>query len=427
MTRPLSRIIGITFSIQLFIFIFGVANYVILSRWLGPEMLGLIATAAVIIDIIFKVANLGLDTSAVYFISNNRFPVKKYIGNYFFNAAVVFFAGVILLTLLIHSDNIVKLTYGINSDLISKGLSALVVYYFAFLMYEFGMKIPLGLQEFKSFNQYQLVKPITLFALLILSSNLFDAQFNLVLFLIGISWLIPAAIIWLRQVPFDFGFNKEITLRSIGYGVKVMLNNLLQFLIYRADILLIGFFLSQTEVGWYYIAVIVAERLLYLTQATAMIFLPAASHSDEQYKKTPILTRTNLFVVVIASIFVALLSPWFIPVLFSESYVNAILPLILLLPGIASLSVVKILFADFAARGIPQYSTYVSTVNFCLNIVLNLYLIPRMGIVGAALSSSISYTTAVVLQCYFYKRFTNTPIKELIFLKREDFKSLKKI
>ncbi|MEE9448700.1 MAG: polysaccharide biosynthesis C-terminal domain-containing protein [Ignavibacteriaceae bacterium] len=427
MTKPISRIIGITFVIQLIVFLLGITNNIILSRWLGPELLGLLATAVVMVEIVYKVVNPGLDTSAIYFISNNRFPVKKFVGSYFFNSIIVFLAGAALLFILVRNNAIEPLISGINSDLLSSGLWALIVYYFAFLTYEFGIKICLGLQEFKKFNQYQVVKPIILFIVLLVFSNLVEAQLYLVLFIIGLSWLVPAFIIWSGKIPFTLKFNKEITVSSLSYGLKVMLGNLLQFLVYRADILLIGFFISQTAVGWYYISVIIAEKLLYLTQATGTIFLPAASRSDEQYKKTPVFSRVNLFVVIFASIIIAVLSPWLIPLLFSQEYVNSVLPLIFLLPGIASLSVSKILSADFGARGKPQYSMYISIINFCLNIILNIILIPKIGIQGAAVSSSISYTVAAGVQCYIYKKITGTPISKLIFINSDDFKSVLKM
>ena len=427
MTKPISHIIGITFIIQLLVFLLGITNNIILSRWMGPELLGMLATAIVMVEIVSKVVNPGFDTSAIYFISNNRYHVKKFLGNYFLNSIAVFFAGAVLLFVLLQMNVVELLTNGINSKVFSSGLLALIFYYFAFLIYEFGIKIPLGLQEFKKFNQYQVIKPVLLFISLLILSNLIEVQFNLVLYIIGLSWIIPAFIIWSDNLPFRVKFDKEITASSLRYGLKVMLGNLLQFLVYRADIILIGFFISQTAVGWYYISVIIAEKLLYLTQATSTILLPAASKSDEQYKKTPVFSRVNLFVVILAATIIAILSPWFIPLLFTQEYVSSVLPLIFLLPGIASLSVSKILSADFGARGKPQYSMYVSMINFCLNIILNIILIPKIGIVGAAISSSISYTAAAGVQCYIYSRITGIPVSKLIFINSTDFKSVLKM
>jgi len=427
MTRALTPIIGFTFLVQIVIFLVGITNYVILSRWLGAEMFGVLATVVVLIEIVYKIVNPGIETSALYFISNKRFPVKIFLGNYIIVAVVITIVSVLIFVLISHAKSISFLSSIIDINLISNNFWAIIFYFLAFQFYEYGIKIPLGLQNFKRYNQLQVLKPVILFILLIFCSTLFTVDLWLVIFLIGVSWIIPAAIIWLNQLPLKLRFDKEITKSSLNYGVKVMLGNLLQFFIYRADIILIGFFISQTAVGWYYVSVIIAEKLLFLTQATGTIFLPAASSSNEQYKKTPLLARVNLFVVLAASIIVAVTAHLIIPLAFTSEYSNSVLPLIVLLPGIASLSISKILSADLGARGLPQYNMYVGGVNFCLNILLNIYLIPLIGIVGAAFSSYISYTAAMILQCLIYNRITNTPIKKLFLLKSNDFKSLKNI
>lgn len=427
MTKPLSKIIGVTFIVQIIIFVFGIINNIILSRWLGAEMLGLLAIVVVLVEIVYKIANPGFEAATLYFLSNRKFSVNKIIGNYFFNLILIFLFGTIILLIIVSNNMLELVANNTNKELIVAGLWAIIVYYFAFHTFEFGNKIYLGLQDFKSFNQFQLIKPIVLFVLLMISYFLLRVELNLVLAIIAVSWLIPAIVIWIRQVPFEFGFDRKISIESFRYGLKVMLGNLFQYLVYRSDMLLIGFFISQTAVGWYYISVIIAERLLYLTQATGTIFLPAASHAGEQHQKTPILSRANLFVVIIASVFTAVLSPWLIPTLFSHEYVNSVLPLILLLPGMASLSVIKILSADLAARGKPQLSMYIAAVNLCLNVVLNIILIPKIGINGAAISSSISYSVAAIVECFLFKKITGIPVNNLIFIRRTDFRSILKI
>jgi O-antigen/teichoic acid export membrane protein len=204
-----------------------------------------------------------------------------------------------------------------------------------------------------------------------------------------------------------------------------MIGNLIQYLTYRTDILLIGFFLSGTEVGWYYVSVLLAERLLSLTQATSTVFLPSASSSEIQREKTPLFSRLNFSVVFAGSVLIGITAYWFVPFLFSADYFNSVLPLVLLLPGIISLSVSKILSADFTSRGLPQYSLYVSLLNFVLNISFNLVLIPEYGISGAALSSSISYTAALILQIYLYKNLAGIGLSELIIMKKGDLVKLK--
>lgn len=427
MSKILAPVIGFTFIVQLLAFAVGLGNNAILSRWLGPEGLGLFATIVIIIEFIYKIVNPGLDTSAVYFISSRKFNFKNYVSTYFVNSIIVFLLGISIL-LLLHNFNIIASYFNVISfSIITENILGISLYFFSFLLYEFGVKIPLGLQQFKQYNKLQMIKPFILFILLLTSSILFNAELNLVLIIIGVSFFIPALFYWQFAIPFGIKWDRQITKKSFKYGIKVMLGSIIQFINYRADIILIGYFLSGADVGWYFLSVLIAERLLFLTQATSTILLPAASSSAGQSKKTPLLSRLNFSVVLAGSVIIGLSAYWIVPLIFSSKYVNSVLPLIILLPGIISLSVSKLLSADLGARGLPQYSMYVSILNFILNIALNIILIPKIGIAGAALSSTISYTAALLFQAYFYKRITNIPLSELILLKKEDLKNLKNV
>ena len=427
MSKIIAPAIGITFLVQLVVFLFGLGNNVIISRLLGPESLGIFATIIVIVEIVFRIVNPGLDTSAIYFISNKRFDFSEYTGTYLINTFVIIVLGLFILFILQQIETFNLLSEAINLNFLSSNFAVIVFYFLAFLLYEFSVKIPLGLQKYSSYNKIQILKPIILFTLLVISYLIFNVQLRLVLILVGVSFFIPALLYWRFALPINLTWRKESTEKSVRFGIKIMLGNLVQYLNYRTDILLIGFFLSGTEVGWYYVSVIIAERLLLLTQATSTILLPSASSSEGQREKTPLLSRLNFTVVFAGSLVIGATAYWIVPLLFSAEYSSSVLPLVIILPGIVSLSVSKILSADFTSRGLPQYSLYVSLLNFCLNITFNIILIPKIGIAGAALSSTLSYSAALLLQIYFYRRLTNVGLVDLIFIRNGDLKKLKSI
>ena len=427
MKKIIAPTIGITFLVQLAAFLIGTGNNVIISRLLGPESLGTFAIIIVMVEVVFRLVNPGIDIAAIYFISNKRFESKEYISTYFINSIIIIVLGLLVIFLFNQMGSLTIFSKLINFNFVKDFFPAIAFYFIAFLFYEFSVKLPLGLEKYNEYNKIQLFKPIILFVLLIVSSLMYTINLNSIILVVSISFMIPALLYWRLVLPINFTWRKETAVKSFRFGFKIMLGNLLQFLNYRADILLISFFLTQKEVGWYYVCVIVGERLLFLTQATSTILLPAASGSGEQREKTPILSRLNFAVVFIGSFVIGISAYWLIPFLFSDNYINSVLPLVVLLPGIISLSVSKILSADFVSRGLPQYSFYVSLLNFCLNITLNIILIPKIGIAGAALSSTLSYTAALFLQIYFYRRLTKVKMKELIFIKSGDLKKLKSI
>ena len=427
MKKIIAPTIGITFLVQLVVFLIGIGNNVIISRLLGPENLGILAIIVVTVEIVYRLINPGMDISAIYFISNKRFEFKEYVSTYFINSIFIIAVGILILFLLSQIGSITILSNEIKLNFLNDLFLLIAFYFIAFLLFDFSVKIPLGLEKFSEYNKIQLFKPIILFVLLVVSTFIFTTNINEVVFFISVSFIIPAFFYWRFALPINFSWRKDPAVKSFRFGIKIMFGNLLQYLNYRADILLVSFFLTQLEVGWYYVCVIIGERLLFLTQATSTILFPSASNSEEQREKTPILSRLNFAVVFAAAFVVGISAYWLIPFLFSEQYINSVLPLIILLPGIISLSVSKILSADFVSRGLPQYSLYVSLLNFCLNFILNIILIPKIGIAGAALSSTFSYTAALFLQVYFYQSLTHIKLTELLLIRSGDFKKLKSI
>ncbi len=95
MNKIIAPAIGITFLVQLIVFLIGIGNNVIISRFLGPESLGIFAIIIVIVELVFRIVNPGIDTSAIYFISNKRFEFKEYISTYLINAIIIIVLGIL--------------------------------------------------------------------------------------------------------------------------------------------------------------------------------------------------------------------------------------------------------------------------------------------------------------------------------------------
>ena len=76
----------------------------------------------------------------------------------------------------------------------------------------------------------------------------------------------------------------------------------------------------------------------------------------------------------------------------------------LLLPGAIALSGSKILANELTARGFPGVNTVVAALGATATILSDLWLIPRYGIGGAAIASSVGYTLTFVLVLAAFRR-----------------------
>ncbi|MGH7393406.1 MAG: polysaccharide biosynthesis C-terminal domain-containing protein, partial [Candidatus Rokuibacteriota bacterium] len=91
-----------------------------------------------------------------------------------------------------------------------------------------------------------------------------------------------------------------------------------------------------------------------------------------------------------------------------------------LLPGIFTLSIGKVLVAELLAREKPSYASWATAIATVVNVAGTLTLVPRLGIAGAAISSSIAYSVLSVIVTWCYLRETGVAWSRLV-PRRSDF------
>src|SRR5205807_64965 len=73
---------------------------------------------------------------------------------------------------------------------------------------------------------------------------------------------------------------------TVGYGVRVQVGTILQFLNYRFDVLVLQFFRPLSSVGYYVVAAILAELVVTLALAFQSSILPLVSHYEGEQADT---------------------------------------------------------------------------------------------------------------------------------------------
>jgi O-antigen/teichoic acid export membrane protein len=102
----------------------------------------------------------------------------------------------------------------------------------------------------------------------------------------------------------------------------------------------------------------------------------------------------------------ALFSSKIIVLFFGLEFLPSTTALLILLPGMISLTIWKIIATDLIAEGYPAEYSLTAMVSLIASIILDLWLIPRYGVVGAALASTTAYISATVAIIWIYTKFT---------------------
>ncbi len=216
---------------------------------------------------------------------------------------------------------------------------------------------------------------------------------------------------------------------ALAYGVKLHAANLVTLLLYRLDVLLVGLLADASAAGVYAVAVGLAERLWLPSQVASTILLPrtAAEPDDQARDELTVAVSRVVFTITIAlSVVVALVAEVVVVLLYSETYEAAAGALQALLPGVVLLGQARILASDIAGRGRPLLNLGATVTTLVVNVVLNLVLIPRHGVQGAAWAASIAYaTTFAILGLMFLRVSRGVRLRELLIPQRSDARLLR--
>ncbi len=235
-------------------------------------------------------------------------------------------------------------------------------------------------------------------------------------FLTGLGTVILMAIL-LRTVG-AWGkpeLNLPLWRRTAGFAIPAHAGTIAAYLNYRIDEIIIAAMLPAEQLGFYAIAVGLVERLWIAPGAVAMVLLPHLTNTRERDPALSAVIARHVMVWVGAGCLVIFtFAGWVIRLLYTSDFTAAVAPLRWLLPGIFTLSIGKVLVAELLAQEKPRYTVWASTIAAVANVAANLVLVPRMGISGASLASSISYTLLSLILTWYYLRETHVPWTALV-------------
>jgi len=369
---------------------------VMLARLLGPEGNGRYAMAMLLPALIISFMNMGISPANVYFLGSRRVSLKRALGT-----SVRFWVAICAFG--IPSAVVVVLWFG---DTLFKGvglnplLTALLLFPVG-LLQNFYLSLLHGRQEFTKYNSAQLVSPsaalvLVFFGVFVLDLEIIGALVGVIaaqlIGLVVVAWMVHKRV---RSEAAEVD-SKNYARPCITYGIKAHLSNVLTFLNYRLDIFLVNYLLNPISTGVYVVAVNIAERLWILSQSVSFVLLPRLSelHGTEggSHGLAQTLAKAVFLVTLVAVGILAVVSKPFIVLLFGPEYAGASSALLWLLPGIAFGNLSRVLSNDIAARGRPELNTYSATLEVGVNLAANVLLIPKMGINGAALATTLAYT-----------------------------------
>lgn len=401
----------------------GVFAVIIIARVLGKAGQGEYTLAILLPTVLYTMLNCGFSTATVYFLGQRKYTLEEVYSTNLISSLLLSLLSIFvgLVVVFLFKDFFFN---GMPQQLL---LFTLLVLPFLYVQKNL-QTIFQAKEDFEKFNMIIILNQLglLLFSVLFvwgLGMGVFGAVLSF-----GFSQLLMLSVsfYFLKKeyaltIPKSFSY--DYLKKGFVYGVKGHLSNVLSFVNYRIDMFLLAFLLDNVAVGIYSIAVTLVERVWLVSQAVSSVLFARVANLDsdeERNKFTLIVSRNTLFITSLAGLLLLFLGEWIVLILFGSEYMDSVKPFFWMLPGVVLFSMGRIIANDFSGRGKPEINTYVAFVVAGTNLSLNLFLIPRFGIIGAAIATSASYVLDAVLKSSIFAVRHDVAFLDLVLLKKSD-------
>jgi O-antigen/teichoic acid export membrane protein len=407
--RAFSGRAAVLFGIQIFGAIVGIINGILLARLLGPAGKGDYYILILVPSTTMVLLQLGLPQAFMFYAARGR--MVSMLAKALVLTAALSLVGFLAVTVLLPLFR-AAIFHGLGLEQIVLAFLALPLAINATLT----TGIVMGRQAVRWYAVVNIASPIATTMLLIVILGGLGPSVNgaIAVYLIGA--LIQAAgfAIGARRLAAAMVAAEPVSFRELfRYGLPYYPGSLTQFFSYRVDVYLIAFLIvgPAEPLGYYSMAVGLAEMVFFFPNAVATVFFPHVAGSSREDSDRQVATVSRVTFMVTGAAALALVPGAIVMIcLVLPAFGPSIPPLLVLLPGVAALSVTKVVAGYVSGIGRPGVTSYVNVLAFVLNIVANLILIPRYGIVGASAASLFSYTTSSVVLTLIAAHLTRSRI-----------------
>lgn len=404
------------------------ANGVVVARVLGPEGRGIYAVLVLVPMSLFQLSHLGLFQGLVHGTVKDREGLGARTVN------------IILVSLLLGGVLTVVAAWIYSTDLLPelgklsrRAILLALVGLPALFLNTYSRALVLGQDDLKRRNLLRLIEPSTYFVAIVPCAVIWRwgvdgaiLAWALSLWAVsalGLYFLLPAAI---RN---GFRGDRRRLERDVRFGIQAWGGAVAMFLLYRQDQFLVAYFLDSAAVGYYAVARSLMMMMGILPNAVQAALLPKITaefhETGGRDNTTAFVCRMMFLVSMLFSVVAAIGAYPAVALFYGREFQPAAGAFLVFLPVVTFLAGLSALNAAMQARGAHKWVSIGAAIALVANFILDILLIPWLGILGAALASSLSYLVLIsVVTRAFLRLEPHLGLRDLLVPRREEIERL---
>lgn len=220
----------------------------------------------------------------------------------------------------------------------------------------------------------------------------------------------------------DIGFSKIVLKDMFEYGWKSQLSAFIQFLNYRLSFYFLEYFEGIAYVGIFSIGVTFSEAIWTLSRSIAVILYSDIinnKNSENAVEKTRASLKITFLITLVFVIGVLIVPSQIYVIIFGKDFYQTKEIILLLSPGIMAIAVSNIIGYYFSATNSLGILNIKSIAGLFITIAFSFYAIPRWGIYGACIVTTISYCFSSAILFRKFYQITEFRVKDYLTSRAE--------
>ena len=361
----------------------------ITARYLGPANYGLIGYGASYIAFFNSICTLGLDGIIVKKLVDNQKEQGLTLGTgivmRIISSLIAIISIAIIVSKLNPNNNILIIVTLIQSI-------ALIFRSIELIYFWFQSRFESKYTTIIKTTSYILISIYKIF-ILVTQKNIFWFAFSntLDIILISIFMIYSYKKQGGQRLRFSFKLSKEML--SISY--HFILSGVMVAIYGQMDKIMLGKMLGTESVGFYSVGITICGLWSFIPGAIIASLRPIIIESREKSKELYEKKLKQLYAIIIwlglfYALFINIFSKYIVLILYGKEYFGAIAPLNITVwySAFSILGVARDIW--IICEGHQKYSKYFAFIGSMSNLIINIILIPRLGVIGAAIATLIT-------------------------------------
>jgi O-antigen/teichoic acid export membrane protein len=195
-----------------------------------------------------------------------------------------------------------------------------------------------------------------------------------------------------------------------AYGLKAYFVCLAGYAVLKSDVIMVKYIAGGTAAGYYSLASSMTDFVYMFPVVVGMMLFPVLTSTMNPLQRwyrarvtMVVVTAIMLLIALSAGLIAKPLVAW----VYGRDFLPAVPAFLVLCPAIVFYGANTVVSIYFSSCGLPWFSVWIWSLAAALNIGLNLFTIRYWGIVGAAISSLITYSGLFAAQYAHANRTAN--------------------